>query len=712
MRIRTKILILLLAIALIPLLLNTFFQSYSTLQLSHKLGAETREQLLENAYTLLHVLVDEYGQILKRDQAQVLLALNLQAREVEKLLAATAEGDPPLYFSADFERPETSPAGTEPSDKHFRPGNTGKIEPIRVNYQQQVLFLANGVARSRVDSLLRKLASMPAVYRLVHDIRPDLFLWQYTALEQGVHSSYPGKGGYPSDYDPRQREWYRAAKTEKRPITRVITDLSTRSLILTMAMPVHTPDGHFAGVTAIDVVYQWLLADWTIPPSLQEQTQAMILFYHPDSNKLEVIYRGDQEGHYGNWRMPVKQQFLAVDLPQQLEPVFADLRAGQTGVRIIRQQGEEVLWAYGKHQQGQPFPLISLPYQQVIAQAERAENYAREQLLWRLQISGLMLCGVVAIVLILTLLISKALTRPVLQLAAAAESLSKGDFDARVTITSGDELEALGSAFNSMGPSLHEREQLKQSLALAREVQQHLLPKAAPQVPGFEIFGHSRYCDGTGGDYYDFLELGEGRLGLAVADVSGHGIGAALLMTTVRGLLRSQAPQLGSDPQALIKSLNQHLVRDSRDDFFATFFYALLDTDQRRCSWVSAGHGPSFYYAADTARARELPSSGIPLGILNDIDFEAMEPLPVAPGDILLIGTDGIWETCGPSNEMFGTDRLCGLLQRQAHLGAADLGRFILHELEEFRGDQLQHDDITMLIVKAHTSDQPVKNSG
>lgn len=701
MRIRSKILILLLAIALIPLLLNTLFQSYSAQQLSRKLASDTRQQLLDNAFTLLHTLVDEYSQILKRDQAQILLALNLQAREVEKLLAGTAVSGVPLYFSEDFDQPKTSPQGTEPSEKHFRPAPSGKIESIPVNYQQQVIFLPNGVARSRVEGLLSKLAPMTDVYRLVHDIRPDLFLWQYTALEQGIHSSFPGKGGYPAEYDPRRREWYVAAKTEDRPISRVITDLSTRSLILTMAMPVRTPGGRFAGVTAIDVVYHWLLADWTIPPPWRELSQAMILRFHPDISGLQVIYRDDQQGYRGNWQMPVERQFLSVDQPSQLEPLFTDLRAGQPGVRRILQQGEEMLWAYGRQKDDQPFPLIILPYQQVVAQVARAERYAHEQLLWTLQISGLLLCGVVAIVLTLTILISRALTRPVLQLAAAAERLSTGNFETQVTITTGDELEALGAAFNSMGPSLREREQLKQSLVLAREVQQHLLPKTAPELPGFEIVGFSRYCDDTGGDYYDFLELGKDRLGLAVGDVSGHGIGAALLMTTVRGLLRSQGPQLGNDPMALLTALNRHLVRDTRDDYFVTFFYALLNSSGDGCRWVSAGHGPTFYYSAASGAVSELPSSGIPLGILEEAVFEPMDPLPMAPGDILLIGTDGIWETSAPDGTMYGTARVCELLRRHAQLTASELCHVLQAELEDFRAGQSSHDDVTMLIVKA-----------
>ncbi|WP_303721866.1 SpoIIE family protein phosphatase [Malonomonas rubra] len=702
MKIHSKILVLLLAIALIPLLVGTVFESFSALQLSRKLTSDTREQLLNNAFTMLSTLVDEYGQILKRDEAQILLSLNFQAREVERLLSTNPKSSQPLYFSTDFDHPEKQPADTEPSEKHFRPSAAGTLEPIPVNYNQQVIYLPQGIQRQDVSELVQQLGPLPDVYRLVHDIRPDLFLWQYTTLEKGIHSSYPGKGGYPPEYDPRQRDWYIAAKSEGKAISRVITDLSTRSLILTMAMPVHTPDGKFAGVTAIDVIYQWLLNDWTIPAEWRDMSRAMILLFHPVDSSLEVVYRDDQSGQRNNWQVPVKRQFLKADVAEQLESVFADLRAGRSGIRKISQQGEAYLWTYGQQRNGQPFPLISVPYQQVVAQATRAESYARDQAYWTLKISGLILITVILIVLYLAFKISSALTRPVLQLVDAAKRFSQEKFDVQVNINTGDELQDLGSAFNAMGISLLERQQMKQSMALAHEVQQHLLPEETPELKGFDIVGYSRYCDETGGDYYDYLSLGNEQLGLAVADVTGHGIGAALLMTTVRGIFRAQGPLLGANPEELLLSLNRHLARDTRDDFFVTFFYTLLDAKKRHCHWLSAGHGPSFYYSASTQTVRELPSSGIPLGILDSISFDKVETLSMESGDILLIGTDGLWEAPSLQGELYGTSRISQVLLEHAAESATDICHSIFTALGNFCRSDILHDDQTMLIIKAN----------
>lgn len=705
MKIQTRLLILLLMITLVPLIISTIFHSFSALRLSRELTNDTREQLQENAFTLLHTLVDEYGQILKRDETQILLALHLQAREVERLLASPPKSNLPIYFSADFEQQSSSPPGLAPSTKHFRPGPEGNLHAIPVTYQQQVVFLPQGIKQQAVYDDLAKLATMPDVYRLVHDIRPDLFLWQYTALDKGVHTSFPGKGGYPAEYDPRQREWYLAAKLAAAPISRVITDLSTRTLILTMAMPVHYPDGSFAGVTAIDVLYRWLISNWTIPDSWKDVTEAMILFFHDetsgDGNNLEIIYRNDKDARFGNWQMPVKQQFLHANEPEQMKAVFEDLHNGFAGVRKVRYQGEEYLWAYGRRELGRPFPLLSLPYQQVVAQALRAEAYAREQVMTTLSFSVMMLLAVAMVVSVLAIFRSRTVTEPVLQLTEAAKNLSAGNFAVRVDIRTGDELEYLGKTFNRMGARLLEREQMKQSLLLAREVQQHLLPSKSPQLDGFDIFGQSLYCDETGGDYYDFIELENGKLGLAVGDVSGHGIGAAMLMTTARGILRTQAGQQGPDLGSLLKTMNQHLVRDTRDDFFVTFFYALLDSQSRTCNWISAGHGPTFYYSHNNKRVIELPCSGIPLGILEETNFDIMPILTMTSGDIMLIGTDGIWETRNANGELFGTNRLSALIEKHAKETSSEICTAIMEELIIFRHVAPQDDDITMVVIKS-----------
>jgi len=399
--------------------------------------------------------------------------------------------------------------------------------------------------------------------------------------------------------------------------------------------------------------------------------------------------------------MPVQQQFLQADDPQQLAAMFSDLQNGTPGVRKVRYQGQDYLWAYGRMAKDLPFPLISLPYEQVVAQAARAENYARQQMLTALQASGIMLVAVVIFASILAIFRARTVTRPVLQLAVAAKELSEGKFDARVDINTGDELEELGKAFNTLGGSLLEREQLKQSLALASEIQHHLLPEKAPHLDGFDIFGGSQYCDETGGDYYDYIKLDANKLGLVVGDVSGHGIGSALVMTTARGILRSQASHQGTELVPFLNALNRHLVRDTGDSYFMTLFYAVLDSEKRSCHWISAGHGPILHYCSTDNSIAKLPCSGIPLGILEETDYLDMRPINMTAGSILLIGTDGIWETRNLQGELFGIERLCRVLEEFATATAAEIHAATLAAVVEFRGQAQQDDDVTLVVIKA-----------
>jgi sigma-B regulation protein RsbU (phosphoserine phosphatase) len=254
-----------------------------------------------------------------------------------------------------------------------------------------------------------------------------------------------------------------------------------------------------------------------------------------------------------------------------------------------------------------------------------------------------------------------------------------------------------------MGARLKERDQMQQSLALAKEIQQQLLPNSAPDCPSFDLAGKSLYCDETGGDYFDFIQLQSSShqlFGLAVGDVSGHGIGSALVMATARGALHSLVDSFGSKLETLASELNNHLYRGTSDSYFMTLFYGVLDPVEKTLSWVSAGHAPMFLYRADGS-IEELDSSGIPLGIIENTSYETATTITFKPGDILLIGTDGIWETRNKREEMFGTKRVCDLLIQHAEASAEDIANQLTTELESFRGEHSRDDDITLMIVKA-----------
>jgi len=321
-----------------------------------------------------------------------------------------------------------------------------------------------------------------------------------------------------------------------------------------------------------------------------------------------------------------------------------------------------------------------------------------------LAISGVGILILAVIVAYLAIWRAQKITRPIMQITESGKRLIRGDFSAQVDIRTGDELQDLGEIFNSTGPKLQERQRMKHSLQLAKEIQQHLLPLESPVIEGFDIAGHSIYCEETGGDYYDFIELtelGNSKVGIALGDVSGHGIGSALLMSSVRGLLRSHAGLHGMELGKLLGELNTHLIRDVGAGQFMTLFYGIIDGANRTLSWISGGHGPTFWLRGNRGNIVELESTGIPLGVLEDASYDLSDEIVLKSGDIVLIGTDGIWEGRNSKGEMFGQQRMRDLMQLNSKKSASEIYSAVVDAVNKFRRNAPQEDDITLVVIKA-----------
>jgi len=707
-KIRNKRLLLLLAIAIVPLLVGSIVHRLSIESLGEHLAADARDALTQQAHRLLQNLVDDYGRILRRDKDAIEMALRFQAREVELRLAADPPAEARLYFSEDYDRREDLPPGTALSTKHFRPGANGRPAPIPVSYDEQVYFIVKGVERAAVADDLARLSTMPEVYRFASRSNADLMTWQYTSLEGGFHTSFPGHGGYPAEYDPRTREWYRRAKSEDDLTWIVMPDVSTRTVGMSVAMPVRRPGGAFAGVTAIDVPFTSIFQELHLPQQWRVGSEAMLVVRQPadegEGAALRIFVHRGYEEQGRDWQTPVEMRFLASEDKTEFDALAADVAAGKVGVRKMRHQGRDALWAYGAAPPGEPFPVVIVPYGLIVGVADQAERYAHGQVVRGLQIAGAVMLLVAVVVATVALVSARSVTRPVHQLADAAQRLSEGDYKTHVAIHTGDELEALGETFNRVGPQLEERQKMKHSLELAKGIQQHLLPQEPPDLEGFDIAGRSIYCDETGGDYFDFIELIElspHKLGVAVGDVTDHGIAAALLMASARAVLRSNAGRHGADLAALFGALNVHLVRDTGDERFMTLFYGVLDGQERSFWWISGGHDPALWLRKGSDEVEELAGSGFPLGIVEEAEYDPAGPVTLERGDIVLIGTDGAWETRNNQDEFFGKERLCDLVREHADASAADIFQAVVDATVEWRGDRAQDDDLTLVIIKA-----------
>jgi serine phosphatase RsbU (regulator of sigma subunit) len=248
-----------------------------------------------------------------------------------------------------------------------------------------------------------------------------------------------------------------------------------------------------------------------------------------------------------------------------------------------------------------------------------------------------------------------------------------------------------------------EQNRIRQSLYLAREVQQNLLPHKSPKTENLDIAGKSIYCDETGGDYYDYIHhdrLENRQIGVAIGDVAGHGISSALLMATVRSSLRQRASLPGS-VASIISDVNHQLVRDVEDSGqFMTLFYLYIDPIKMQAQWVRAGHDPAIFYDPRTDSFEELGGSGIALGVDEEWNYKAYTKTALKNGQIIFLSTDGIWEARNLQGEMFGKERIYNIIQKKSSLSADEIINIMIESLKSFQQGAQIEDDITMVVIK------------
>ena len=242
-----------------------------------------------------------------------------------------------------------------------------------------------------------------------------------------------------------------------------------------------------------------------------------------------------------------------------------------------------------------------------------------------------------------------------------------------------------------------EKRRIEQDLKLARSIQQALLPAGNPDVPGFDIAGWNDPADDTGGDFWDHHLLPGGVLALGLADATGHGIGAALMMATCRSLFRAST-SISRDLTEIVDRVNRLLYEDLTDSRSVTAVLGFLDGDT--LSFLSAGHGPIVRYLAAEDTFRQQNAHGIPLGIIADFSWPEAERFEMASGDMIVLLTDGFFEWENEEQEEFGIERLIDVLRENRGRSSEELIRSMYQAVRTFAGDVPQNDDLTALVIR------------
>ena len=302
----------------------------------------------------------------------------------------------------------------------------------------------------------------------------------------------------------------------------------------------------------------------------------------------------------------------------------------------------------------------------------------------------------------LTGLVSKNLTIPFTEIIQTLRGVRNGRFDKKVQVTTNDEIGYTGDVINEMTEGLKERERMQQSLNLAMEVQQNLLPRDDPEIEGLDIAGTSLYCEETGGDYFDYLmsaDNGQKKICVVVGDVADHGISSALLMTTARAFLRQSISRSGGLDE-VVSEVNRQLVRDVEDSGrFMTLFICEIDRNNNVIHWVNAGHEPAMIYDCESGEFEELAGNALPLGVSEMAAYQKFDKR-IAPGQIIMMGTDGIWESQSSQGEMFGKERFKEIIRNNAGRPAKDIIQAVIREVDRFCHPLEKADDVTLVITK------------
>ena len=697
MKLRWKFFCVLLAFSLVPLGAVALIGHQETLGMSAAIATDVNRTLIQSAGSVLRLTADSSARILDKTKVAVEFALAGLAHEAEVVLSEAAPGSGRVFRAEDFDSPATAPPDLAP-----RVGTGGAW----VSLEHPVVLLAPGVSAEAAADEIDRLSLLTDAFLNMSDMLGRSLYWVHVSTESGVHVSFPGHGGYPAGYDPRERTWYRNAADDATYWSPPYVDATTGLLTMTASRAVRGADGLRAGVVAVDVLLNEALRVEALSAWWTDAARSMIVrpVYDPATRTtdLRVIAQKDVQSPANAWAGSESFERLVPDDPARMQDLAQQMATGHAGLLELSFGGTPSMCAFAPTF-GESWFVIVVPRSVIERVPERTLHIVQTHTREREWAAAAAAAVAVVLAALAALLGSRGFTRPMVDLAEAAGRLSRGDYDVQVRSRTGDERDQLIRSFNEMVPRLKDQLRMHESLQLATEVQQNLLPKVMPAWPGVDVSALSIYCDETGGDYFDFIAdpndpSGSGTV--VVADVSGHGAHAALLMASARAGLRLRASLPGTAAD-IVSDVNRLFSEDVGDTgSFMTMFYLTVDGPGKSMRWVRAGHDPGILYDPRSGRVEELGGRGAPLGLDPETLFQERYRTDLPPGAIIFIGTDGIWESMAPDGALFGKAALYDLIRANSRRSPREIVAAVVAALEAHRQGAKPADDITMAVVK------------
>ena len=556
-----------------------------------------------------------------------------------------------------------------------------------------------------IEAEMLLISNAEHLFSLVHAGNPNLSN-AYMGSITGINFRWSVSNSFNPDFDPRERPWYMAAyESNGEPIWLDAHVDAFGYIITTAAQAFRGANGNIAGVVASDIHLSTMVEN-ILNMRIGETGFAFLLdqngnyLAHPFYDEIDTTMRDTENEQYNQ--------------------LLQSMAMGNQGVRRVEKNGTEHYIAYA------PLPTtgwslgIAVEMDEIIAdavlmkaaidnQAIQAREQIREILNSVLFRFILLTCVMIIAVLVLSVMVSGTVTKPILKLTNGVIEVSKGNLENKIDIQTNDEIGVLASHYNKMTDDLSayitnlakmtaEKERIGAELDVATNIQASMLPRIFPAFPEreeFDIHASMHPAKEVGGDFYDFFMIDDDHLGVVIADVSGKGVPAALFMVIAKTLINNRARN-GEEPQDVFTNVNEQLCEDNDNAMFVTAWMGILQISTGKMTCVNGGHNPPALRKANGSFEFIKMKKGLFLASMSGIKYSAFE-IQMDPGDTLYMYTDGVTESHNESEQLYGEERLLATLNNNPGATPSELLSQVKNDIDLFAGAMPQFDDITML---------------
>lgn len=665
------------------------YATQSSLALGERAIGESTTALEEDAEIYLLRLATDQAEITDMVFERIISEMNV-LNDYGKEIIKGSNGTSVTWYTRDT-RPE-------------KPGETG------------VIHLSPGTSAEQLKDEITALSSFQSVFNTLFHADNRLTAL-YVTSSSGVTFIFPWTPRVDPTFEPRSRSWFVDAVNSSQFVwSDPYVDVLGNGLTITCSKAVQSPDKTRTWVIGSDITIETINYR-IITTQLGEDGYAFLI-----NQRGDVLSRPGLGAGETRWDESYEIENLLQSENEDLKKVAEEMTMGLSGVSRCRfAEGDKYIAYAPVKSVGWSIGLV-LPVEQVVGPAditgsvirsasEETHSHITEQMsfLQTILIASfiLLFIGVTGI----AIFFSKIITGPVMILSEGARRIGNGDLQTPVDIQTGDEFEELAGAFNRMTHDLRnyivelrrttaEKERFTRELEIAQGIQLSFLPDSVPEIPGMELAVFSSPALEVGGDFYDFIPVGDNEWGLVIADVSGKGVPAALFMALSRTLIRVSATRK-SCPAIAITEANSLICRDSKASMFVTLFYLVIDSLKRQITYVNAGHNPPLMLTGGNLNdITLLKAEGIALGIIDDIDLGSAT-VDLKKGDMVALYTDGVTEAMNKDGEEYGMDRFSDVLKQNRDLALSGVIDAIKASIKEFTRDTPQSDDITLILIRA-----------